>query len=786
MKIKKALSSIMALVLILSFSACTANEVASNDTHSDWSDTENGYDVSKDLEKDFENMNSMEKISYNWNFVLLGNEDNLTNPVAKAKAVEIGNQGIEIWNTMNMGDSVGALWGDTNAELSESALSSFYGNLYTMTLAWGTPGSMFYHKENLKQAIIFGLDWMYDNLYGQNVITDGTYGNWWQWKIGGPRELVRSLIILRDELSEEQIEKYLSPVDHLMPTVSYTGANRVWIGYIVIASALLQNDEARLAQAVKDLDAVYEYVTVGDGFYTDGSFIQHNRQAYNGSYATAMISYVSELCYILRGSDYQVSEGNALRISEWVENSMEPLMVDGLMMSFTRGRELTRAMTEFERGVVVIEAMLKASLIVGEAEASEIRKTIKYYCVKNSDYDYTLDMPIYLSPILQQLIDDTNVSARKDYTVTHVFHGMDRLLQQKPEYTVGVTLSSTRIYKYEAINNENTEGWYLGDGMVYVYTGNRDQYDSAYWNHINHYRMPGTTVLTTDRIAENVSGGYLGAYNAVGGTTVGNVLAGGMHLGKLTTNTGIVLDLDAKKSYFMFDGEVVCLGAGITANSSDNVETVIENRKLSGTEKFYVDGTRVSLTSGVKSADGVKYAWLEDYGGLVFTETMDISYQKAVGGASFLEIWHDHGVNPVNDSYSYIILPNATMNDTAVYQASPDARILSNTADLQAVYDKSTQSTGMIFWQAGVCGDISVNAPCAAVVTEADGVYSISISDMSQKLSKISVTVSKAGLVLNSADDGVTVTDNGNGTYTLVFSVSGNNGADMRASFKIN
>ncbi len=461
-KVRKKITAIfLAIVMVFMFVACskpTGDPVLSD---SSIEGKEEASDTNTPAPgEDFENMSSMEKIAFHWDYVLTGNDDNMTNKAAKAKAVSVGNAGMDLWKSMNMGESAETLWGDAS-KLSEGSLSTFYGNLYTMTLAWGTKGSLFYHKEALKDAVIFGLDWMYDNLYGEQVIKEGTYGNWWQWKIGGPRELVRILIVLKDELSEEQICKYLKPVDHLLPNVSYTGANRVWIGYIVIAASLLENDEARLAQAVKALDEVYDYVTIGDGFYTDGSFIQHNRQAYNGGYATAMVNYVSELAYILQGSNYQISDAQANRIGEWVKNSLEPFMVDGLMMSFIRGRELTRTMSEFERGVTVIEAMLKASLAVDKENAESIRRTIKYYCTVNADYDYTLDMPIHLSPVLQELIDDNSIEPRSDYTMARVFHSMDRLLQQNGTYTLGVCMSSSRIYKYEAINNENTEGWYM-------------------------------------------------------------------------------------------------------------------------------------------------------------------------------------------------------------------------------------------------------------------------------------------------------------------------------------
>ena len=49
-------------------------------------------------------------------------------------------------------------------------------------------------------------------------------------------------------------------------------------------------------------------------------------------------------------------------------------------------------------------------------------------------------------------------------------------------------MSSSRIGKFESINNENTKGWYTGDGMTYVYLHVND-YASNYWEYINYYRL---------------------------------------------------------------------------------------------------------------------------------------------------------------------------------------------------------------------------------------------------------------------------------------------------------
>jgi hypothetical protein len=58
--------------------------------------------------------------------------------------------------------------------------------------------------------------------------------------------------------------------------------------------------------------------------------------------------------------------------------------------------------------------------------------------------------------------------------------------------------------------------------------------------------------------------------------------------------------LVAKKSWFMLDDEIACLGAGITCTTAGHqVDTTVENRRLgaTGSAKFNISDTQYSLAS---------------------------------------------------------------------------------------------------------------------------------------------------------------------------------------------
>jgi hypothetical protein len=155
-----------------------------------------------------------------------------------------------------------------------------------------------------------------------------------------------------------------------------------------------------------------------------------------------------------------------------------------------------------------------------------------------------------------------------------VFASMDRVVHLGAGFGLGLSMSSTRIYTYESINSENLHGWYTGDGMMYLYNADLTQFSDSFWPTVNPRRLPGTTVDAAQARANASGQSTAPNYNWVGGATLGRWGVAGMQL-KGWSNT-----LTAKKSWFMFDDEIVCLGAGITSTDNRTIETTIEHRLL--------------------------------------------------------------------------------------------------------------------------------------------------------------------------------------------------------------
>ena len=78
--------------------------------------------------------------------------------------------------------------------------------------------------------------------------------NWWNWDIGIPQALFQILVYLKEELTIEQINKYLSPLNKYIPLPSMIMANRIDIVYSCIIAGALHKDYKRIVFQLKCLE----------------------------------------------------------------------------------------------------------------------------------------------------------------------------------------------------------------------------------------------------------------------------------------------------------------------------------------------------------------------------------------------------------------------------------------------------------------------------------------------------------------------------------------------------
>src|SRR5258708_5858395 len=178
------------------------------------------------------------------------------------------------------------------------------------------------------------------------------------------------------------------------------------------------------------------------------------------------------------------------------------------------------------------------------------------------------------------------------------FPSMDRVMALRTGFGFGISMSSSRIANYESINNGNLHGWFTGDGMTYLYVGSTDnEFNGDFWPTVDPYHLPGTTVETNSH-ANSAGEATTTDQNWVGGAQVKNAYGvAGMSMHSWNTT------LYGKKSWFTFDNEIVCLGAGITCGGPAEVHTTAENRRLGTpiTNSFKLNGVTITPAIGWSS-----------------------------------------------------------------------------------------------------------------------------------------------------------------------------------------
>ncbi|MFF0512270.1 polysaccharide lyase 8 family protein [Streptomyces sp. NPDC004250] len=629
-----------------------------------------------------------------------------------------------------------------------------YGRLWTMTEAYVQQGTGSTGDPALLADILRGLDHLSATVYNPGTTR---YGNWWEWQIGSPRLLTDITAALYDHLGADRVAAACAAVDHFIPDAmlrdysgTSTGANRVDLCRSVALRGVLGRAPDKIALARDALSPVFPYVTKGDGLYADGSFVQHTWVAYSGTYGQVMLDGLGRLFTLLAGSQWEVTDPGKQIVLDSVEHAYAPLIHDGLVMDAVNGRAISRGYlagddlhvmrSDHFHGQQIIAAM---AVLAGGASGTERDRwhaRIKGW-IERDTVTPVLTAPQFPVADLARLhaIAAAPVEAAPEPTGHRLFAAMDRAVHRRPAFTAGLAMASDRISYYECGNGENPRGWHTGAGMLSWWANGAesgrsdrsdrsDQYTDWFWPTVDWYRLPGTTV-STKRLADR-AGGEWGAPKPgvrwVGGTTDGEYAAVGQHL------KGLGSTLEARKSWFFLDDEVVCLGAGITCTDGVPVETVVDNRNLG-------EGGTQALVRGRDWAHLEGHGgWIVPDGGLRTLREDRTGAWSDINTTSTTErrtrrwqtLWLDHGTDPSDAGYVYVLMPGASRG--AVARRAADrrrVRVLANDEGQQAVAVPSLGLTAANFWRAGTAGPLTATAGASVLVRRRGRTATLCVSE---------------------------------------------------------
>ena len=588
--------------------------------------------------------------------------------------------------------------------------------LYDFAFAYTMPGSTHYQDEAMYSKIVAGLEYWYTR--------NPHCSNWWYNQVGEPQYLGRILIQMRK--GKQQIPAALeSKTLERMRTdggnpASQTGANKTDIALHWMYRACLTKDATLLSTALTQAYQPLQILNSGEGIRIDYSYLQHGNQFYIIGYGDELIKGITMFSDFFTGTAYALTDPVKVNIFDKLVRENFYKVIRGRFAHFNvLGRGMSREGATSKGGTSRFARSMQ-QLVLSDTE-------------KVTEYDN----------IIKRLTE----TEAADYGVkpnnTTYFVG-DYAIHTRPGYSFGVRTVSTRTIRSEYGNGENLKTYFLSDGSTSIAV-NGNEYEKIFpvWDWA---KIPGTTAPAFSTIPLAASD------MSTPGTST---FTGGVSDSLYSANTYTYIDtysgkdknglqlpainVSAKKSWFFFDQEVVCLGAGINSTNDLEIHTTVNQCLLNG-DIITVNNTLTPsppLGKGTHSFDTetVK-AVVHNSIAYIFPEKTNIDLLAQEQSGSWYDInttqktdvvKHDvftlsinHGIKPQGDTYAYIVVPNKQPANIVSYATNdlPKIEILANTDSVQVVRHTGLNICQMIFFKAAsfTHGDISVQAEQACAL----------------------------------------------------------------------
>lgn len=463
------------------------------------------------------------------------------------------------------------------------------------------------NKKKVKDA----LEWLHKNAYGKepdkkvadltsnfkNKTSRNTNLNWWDYEIGTPRALTNTLILLNDQFSNEEKKKFTAPIktfapdsDKILSSVGKAelakGGNLVDISKVKLLECIIEEDKDMMKKSIDSFNKVFTYVQDSatgkerNGFYKDGSYIDHQDVPYTGAYGVVLLEGISQMMPMIKETPFNDKTQNDTTLKSWIDDGFMPLIYKGEMMDLSRGRAISRENeTSHSASATVMKSLLRLSDAMDDSTKAKYKKIVKSSVESDSSYKQNDYLNSY-SDIdkMKSLMTDNSISKNGLTQQLKIYNDMDRVTYHNKDldFAFGLSMTSKNVARYESINGENLKGWHTGAGMSYLYNSDVKHYRDNFWVTADMKRLSGTTTLDNEILKDTDD--KKSSKTFVGGTKVDDQHAS---IGMDFENQDKTLT--AKKSYFILNDKIVFLGTGIkSTDSSKNPVTTIENRKANG------------------------------------------------------------------------------------------------------------------------------------------------------------------------------------------------------------
>ena len=616
-------------------------------------------------------------------------------------------------------------------------------NMVSLARAYKTKSSKFYRKKQVRETIVKALAYWVQN----DFICD----NWWYNQIGTPNSLVTLMLLMEGELPRDLVQRTQPIIGraNLNASGARPGGDRIRIASILAKNLLFLNDEQQFAEVIEVIEGEIKFVpwigaqygytfrlirgglgteeASGRGMQYDYSFHHridgvNNTLSYGLGYAEAFVEWAG----YTTGTRYSFSEVKMELLTDYFLDGICKTSVFGKYPDFgAKNRSISRrgALRPYRDGMA--EKLLQTT-------------------------DYRKDE-------LQEIADIRHKGIKPTLAHATFYWDSEHFTFQRPGFFTSVRMYSTRNHNMEQpYNREGLFNHYRGDGTNHISRTGDEYYDIA--PVFDYQKVPGATIMQRPVMPPEDEIQKLGLTDFVGAVTDGKFGAAAFDFKSPHD------PLCARKAWFFFDDEYVCLGSGISCSKQLPVVTTLNQCLLRDEVTVSKEGKKLVMARGEKHLEGVDWVF-QDGIGYVFPEPTAVNIMNDQASGSWyaiskqtdspkdeitmdvFKLWIDHGERPSDEAYVYMVVPATTVEGLEANTSGNNVRILSNTPELQAVKHAGLQMCQAVFYKAGNVQltnrlKLTCHGPGIVLVKmEGANITQISVSDPNRELCEIHLSV---------------------------------------------
>lgn len=538
-------------------------------------------------------------------------------------------------------------------------------------------------------------------------VADPGNTNWWETEIGESMAMGRLSIFLGDVLGPAALDVAL---EHNTGRLDPVGANGAWRTTNYLLEAVATHD---LAQIRAGFDTMVQTVavdssgTVQEAVQPDASFWAHGAQLYSEGYGMALFTNVALWADVARGTGLALSRQHLDTIAFYIISGTR-WMIRGeiglLYLNYRRPKTIGGVTSHASEFIEPLTRMVRTDPLY----ATAYRAVLDGIQGRTRTNGATGNRYFWRSELSSHLRDDYGIITRLNSTRTV---GSEYRSTFRPEVGNEIVWNSAGATAIQVTNRE-----YLDLGPAFD------------WFH-----YPG---VTAPYVREQTRGSTGNGGSFTGGVSDGTYGASVHTLDRAGTK--------GQKSYFTFDDEMVALGTGISSSSAAPVHTTVN--QVVAKPNASVNGAPVPSGTDAAAVEGPAWAYNDEVG-YVFPAGQRVLVSNTSRTGSWVgedpvtrdafTLHVDHGVQPQDAGYEYVVLPAATPAEVEAYAAAPRVEVLRNDAAVQAVRHAGLHRTMATFARAGSLdlGDgrsLEVDQPGLVILDESGDAPVVSVANPGQ------------------------------------------------------